>query len=481
MNIAQWLSSIAVFSLVSCASSKKIPTPLDPKEVTVFTTAMNTDYRITKTATAGFSNFGQPFETQVCVFVDPSKTFQTFLGIGGAITDASAETLSKLPQSKQDEIMNAYYSKQSGIGYTLARTTIHSCDFSSGSYTYVNDHDTALNSFNIDHDRKFRLPMIRKAIAISGGLTTYVSPWSPPAWMKDNNSMLKGGKLLPVFRQSWANYYVKYIQALEKEGVPVWGLSVQNEPMAKQTWESCIFTGEEERDFIKQYLGPTLEKAGMKDKKLIAWDHNRDLVYQRASTVLDDPEAAKYVWGIGYHWYETWTGSDMQFENLKRVAETYPSKKLIFTEGTVEKFDFNKINDWSLGERYGYSMVNDFNAGTVGWTDWNILLDETGGPNHVGNLCYAPVIADTRNGKVHYTNSFYYIGHFSKFIRPGAKRIVSSSNRDLLETTAFINPDGRVVVIVLNRSNQPVEYRLWVKGKAAEVKSLARSIQTLVY
>ncbi len=481
MNISPWISLLALLSLVSCTSSKKIPTPLDPKEVSVFTTAMNTEYRISKTATTSFAKFGQPFETQVCVFVDPSKTFQTFLGIGGAITDASAETLARLSQSKQDEIMNAYYNKQSGIGYTLARTTIHSCDFSSGSYTYINDHDTSLSSFNIDHDRKFRLPMIKKALSISGGLTMYVSPWSPPSWMKDNNSMLKGGKLLPQFRQSWANYYVKYISELEKEGVPVWGLSVQNEPMAKQTWESCIFTGEEERDFIREYLGPTLLKSGMKDKKLIAWDHNRDLIYQRASTVLDDPEAAKYVWGIGYHWYETWTGSDMQFENLKRVAETYPSKNLIFTEGTVEKFDFAKINDWSLGERYGYSMVHDFNAGTVGWTDWNVLLDETGGPNHAGNLCYAPVIADTRNGQVHYTNSFYYIGHFSKFIKPGAKRIIASSNRDLLETTAFINPDGRVVVIVLNRSNQPVEYRLWVKGKAAEVKSLARSIQSLVF
>ena len=164
----------------------------------------------------------------------------------------------------------------------------------------------------------------------------------------------------------------------------------------------------------------------MGDKKLFIWDHNRDLIYQRASTVLEDPGAAKYIWGVGFHWYETWTGAGMALENTRRVAEAFPGKHLLFTEGCYEKFDFNRLNDWSLGERYGYSMINDFNAGTVGWTDWNILLDEKGGPNHVGNFCFAPVHADTRNGTLIYTNSYYYMGHFSKFIHPGAKRIASA-------------------------------------------------------
>lgn len=471
----------AMLSL-SCKTAQKPGSTGNASKVAVYTTALNTDHRITKTGEIGFADFGQPLETQPCIFVDPSKTFQIFLGIGGAITDASAETFSKLPKARQQELIRAYYDPVNGIGYSIVRTNIHSCDFSSGSYTYVQDNDQYLSTFNIDHDRKFRIPMIKEAMAAAGGkLNLYVSPWSPPSWMKDNKSMLQGGKLLPEFRQSWANYYVKYINEYEKEGIPVWGLSVQNEPMAKQKWESCIFTAEEERDFIKQFLGPTLHKAGLKDKKLIAWDHNRDLIYQRASTILDDPEAAKYVWGIGFHWYETWTGSDMQFENLKRVKETYPSKELIFTEGTVEKFDYNKITDWSLGEKYGYSLINDFNAGTTAWTDWNILLDETGGPNHVGNFCYAPVIADTRKGELIYANSFYYLGHFSKFIKPGAKRIISSSNRDVLQTTAFLNPDGKVVVVVMNTTGQTVPYHLWIKGRAAQMNSLSHSISTLVF
>ena len=255
--------------------------------------------------------------------------------------------------------MRAYFNQANGIGYTLARTNIQSCDFSGGSYSYVADNDKDLKTFSVQHDEQYRIPFIKQAIAAAGGkLTMYVSPWSPPAWMKDNHNVLNGGRLLPDYRQAWANFYVKFINAYEKEGIPVWGLSVQNEPMAKQSWESCIYTAEDERDFIKNFLGPTLHKSGMAQKILIAWDHNRDLVYQRASTILHDPEAAKYVWGIGYHWYETWTGSDMQFDNIKRVHEAFPEKNLIFTEGCVEKFDFSKIGEWWLGEKYGRSMIN---------------------------------------------------------------------------------------------------------------------------
>ena len=451
------------------------------KKVKVYTTADTANLRMTLTDSLGFSDFGQPLETQVCVFVDPAKTFQTFLGVGGALTDASAETFAKLPKEKQDEVMNAYYDLQKGIGYTLARTNIHSCDFSSGSYTYVNEGDKELKSFTIDHDKQFRIPFIKRAIAAAGGkLTLYASPWSPPGFMKDSTHMLFGGKLKPAFYDAWAMYFTKFIKAYEKEGIPIWGITIQNEPMARQTWESCIYTAEEEAKFLKDHLGPTMEKEGLGEKKIIIWDHNRDLIYQRISTTLSDPEVAKYVWGIGYHWYETWTGGDMQFENLKRVAETFPDKKLIFTEGTPETFKTERLNAWALGERYGYSMINDFNTGAVGWTDWNVLLDETGGPNHVRNFCFAPIHGDTKTGQLTYTNSYYYIGHFSKFIRPGAKRIISSSNRTDLLTTAFKNEDGKVIVVVMNKGDKRIPYRLWIGGKAAEITSLPHSIATLV-
>ena len=451
------------------------------KSVKVYVTAKGTDNRITPTETLHFEAKPQPVETEVAIFVDPSKTFQSMLGIGGALTDASAETFYKLPKDKQKEILTAYYDKNKGIGYTLGRTNIQSCDFSSSSYSYVKDNDETLKTFDISHDKQYRIPFIKEVMAAAGGkLTLFVSPWSPPGWMKTNGDVLHGGKLKHKYDQSWANFYVKFINAYEKEGIPIWGLSVQNEPMATQTWESCLYTAEDERDFVKNYLGPTLNIKGMSSKKLIVWDHNRDLLYQRASTILSDPEAAQYVWGIGYHWYETWTGAGMNFENERLVHQAFPNKNLIFTEGCAESFNIDRINEWSLGERYGTSMINDFNAGTVGWTDWNVLLDEKGGPNHVGNFCFAPVHADTKTGSLTYTSSYYYIGHLSKFIHPGAKRIVSAASRDKLLTTAFMNPDGKIAVVVMNKTDEKIDYLLWIKGKAAKTSSAPHSIATLV-
>jgi len=455
---------------------------IEGREVTVYTTADQTDHRLSQTGKLPFKHMGQPLETQVCVFVDPAKKFQTIVGIGGALTDASAETFAKLSQAKQQEILDAYFDRNKGIGYTLARTNIHSCDFSSDSYTYVTEGDKELRSFNVNHDKQFRIPFIKRALATAGGkISIFGSPWSPPAFMKSNNDMLHGGKLKPEFYQSWANYYTKFIKSYEKEGIPIWGITVQNEPMATQRWESCIYSAEDERDFLKNYLGPTMRREGLSEKKIIAWDHNRDLVYQRASTILRDPKAAQYVWGIGYHWYEPWSGGDQMFDNVTLVNETFPDKKLIFTEGCVDTFKAEELHAWRLGEAYGRSMINDFNSGAVGWSDWNVLLDEQGGPNHVQNFCFAPVHADTTTSEITYTNSYYYIGHFSKFVRPGAKRIASSPSRSQLLSAAFLNPDGKVSVVVMNKTDKEVPYFLWMDGNAAEVSSLPHSIQTLVF
>ncbi len=197
-------------------------------------------------------------EKQQYIFVDPAKTFQKIIGIGGALTDASAETFYKLPEDKRQEILQAYYDPQNGIGYTLGRTHINSCDFSSESYTYVTNGDSQLATFDISHDLKYRIPFIKGVLAAVGQehFTLFASPWSPPAWMKDNNDMLHGGKLLPEYYESWARYYGKFIHAYEKEGVPIWGVTVQNEPLAVQPWESCNYSAEEERDFAKKwYLG----------------------------------------------------------------------------------------------------------------------------------------------------------------------------------------------------------------------------------
>ncbi|MFT6021731.1 MAG: glucosylceramidase [Saprospiraceae bacterium] len=488
--------TVVFFVLLICGCGQKSESPLvvealkvesqssfstAGKEVSIITTASNTNLRLSSTGTKEFATAQQPLESEVSIFVNPNKTFQSFLGIGGAITDASAEVFAKLPENKQQEFLKAYYDKEEGIGYSLSRTSIHSCDFGSESFTYVTDNDKALKTFNIDHDRKYRIPMIKRAIDAAGGeLMLYVSPWSPPAFMKSNNDMLQGGSLLSEYYKSWALYYTKFIKAYESEGMPIWGITIQNEPMAVQRWESCIYTAEEERDFLKNYLGPTMEEEDLGDKKIVVWDHNRDLINHRANTIFDDPEAAKYAWGIGFHWYENWAGGKPMFDNLGNVKESYPTKNLLFTEGCNESFSDEKYQFWPNAERYGRSMITDFNKGTVGWTDWNILLDHNGGPNHVGNFCFAPIHADTDSGELIYTPTYYYIGHFSKFVRPNAKRISTVSSRSHLLSTSFLNEDGTMATVVMNQSDLEITYKLYVESKAVEVMIPPHAMQTLI-
>jgi glucosylceramidase len=224
-----------------------------------------------------------------------------------------------------------------------------------------------------------------------------------------------------------------------------------------------------------------MENHGLGDKKIIIWDHNRDFANHWADVIYSDSVAAKYAWGLGFHWYETWTGSEPLFDNIAHVRENYPGKNILFTEGCVEEFDSSKYFYWPNAERYGRSMINDLNNGTCGWTDWNILLDENGGPNHVGNFCFAPVHADIKTGNLIYTPSYYYIGHFSKFIRPGARRVSAVSNRSALLTTSFLNKNGKITTIVMNQSGREIHYNLYAGSKAAEVTIPPHAIQTLVY
>src|SRR6266478_5288028 len=268
------------------------------KHAVVYTTAESTSFRLTPTDTLTFKPSEPTSEGKVYVFVDPGKRFQPLIGIGGALTDASGETFAKLPAAGQDEVLTAYYSTDRGIGYTLGRTNINSCDFSSESYTYVTEGDSALTSFSIAHDLRYKIPLVKRAMAASGHrLKLFASPWSPPAFMKDNNDMLHGGHLRPEYAHSWALYFAKFIQSYRKAGVPVWGITIQNEPMATQTWESCVYQAQDERDFLKNHLGPAMWGEGLRDVNIIVWDHNRDLIIQRALAIFDDSAAARYAWG----------------------------------------------------------------------------------------------------------------------------------------------------------------------------------------
>lgn len=410
------------------------------------------------------------------VFIDTDARFQELVGFGGAFTEAASTTLDKIPPALRDEVLNAYFAPEKGHGYSLCRTHINSCDFCTGNYAYTEtDGDVELEHFSIGRDRQSLIPMIRDAMRVSGDkIRLFASPWSPPAWMKTNGQMNQGGKLRPEYRDAWARYYVRYIREYAQEGIPIWGITVQNEPEATQRWDSCIYTAEEERDFVKNFLGPALREAGMGDLKLMIWDHNRDRMYERAKVVFDDEEASPYVWGIGFHWYE-----QDAFENVQLVHDVYPDKHLVFTEGCQEGGPH--IGSWTLGERYAHSIIQDLKHWTVGWVDWNLVLDENGGPNHVGNLCSAPIIVDTISEEVLYQSSYFYIGHFSRFIRPGARRVACSSSQASLESTAFINTDGTIAVVVLNRTDKQIDFVLRMNGLEAKVSTPAHGIKTFVF
>ena len=378
-----------------------------------------------------------------------------------------------MPAQIQNEILNAYFNLNSGHGYSLCRTHINSCDFSLGNYAYTEvAGDVNLEHFSIERDRRALIPLIKAAMDVcESKFKLFASPWSPPAWMKTTEKMNEGGKLKPEYRDAWAKYYARYINEYAKENIPIWGITVQNEPAAVQSWDSCIYSAEEERDFVRDFLGPIMVNEGLADVKIIIWDHNRDLMYVRAKTAFDDPEASKYIWGTGFHWY-----CNGNYENLTKLNDEFPDKKLLFTEGCVE--GGANIGDWSSGERYANSIINDLNRWCVGWVDWNIILDETGGPNHVGNFCSAPIIANTKTGSLNYQSSYFYIGHFARFIRPGAKRIFCNISCENLESTAFKNPDGSIAVVVLNRTDKDIDFVLSFGGKYAEANSLSHSINT---
>ena len=408
------------------------------------------------------------------ITIEPKNQRQEILGFGGSFTEASSSIYKELDEEKKEEIIESYFG-ENGNKYSMARTHINSCDFSLGNYAHVEDeNDLELKTFSLERNKISLIPMINDALKKrKSKIKIMASPWSPPAWMKTTGEMNFGGKLKSEYRDTWADYYCKFIENCEKENVPIWGLSIQNEPEAKQTWDSCLYTAEEERDFIKNHLGPSLEKHNLLDRKVIIWDHNRDVMVERARTVLSDPDAAKYVWGTGFHWY-----CGDHFDNVQKVHDEFPDKQLIFTEGCQEGGPH--IGSWDLGERYATSIINDLNRWTVAWIDWNLILNEQGGPNHVGNYCSAPIIVDTRSQDLLYQSSYYYIGHFSRFILPGDKIINSKKSNDTIDVLSSINDQNTVNTVIQNKNESCVEIN-YNRGNVNSVFSIPeRSIVTVV-
>ena len=428
-------------------------------------------------------HLGEQFDTRADhVRVDSSKTFQTHLGFGGAFTEAAAYTLANTAKENRDNVIKAYFSREEGLGYNLGRTTIGGCDFALEPYMYVEKGDETLNTFNMDRDSKWIIPLIKDAEKeAKEELTLMCTPWSPPAFMKDNNNVNHGGHLQKKYYGSWAKYMTKYIEGMKAQGIDISMVSIQNEPEAVQIWASCIFDAEDEAVFAVDYLHKELSEAGLEDIKIIIWDHNKDNIYKRVKETLGYKNAEDIVWGVAYHWYVT-----DKSENLTMVHEAFPDKHLIFTEGCVEVVNTSGVTSskegigaWSHGETYGRNIINDFNHYCEGWIDWNLVLNEIGGPNYVGNYCEAPVIIDRNSDEVIYNLSYYYIGHFSKYIQPGAKRLLCRNEAlSDIYSVAYKNPDGTIVLVIQSELEEGHQMAIEVDGLGVNIELPAHSITT---
>ena len=459
------IGALIIFSLSLCAQT-------EGKKVKIFESSAHSKEMIAERESIIFQ---QDFETEnQLINIYPEFQYQQVLGFGAAFTEASAVNFSLLSPDLQQQLTELYFGK-SGIGLNFCRTHINSSDYGVDEYTYVADGDADLKTFSIDRERKDILPMIKMARKANPDLWLFASPWSPPAWMKDNKIMIQGGHLLPEYYPTWANYFARYLEEYKKEGIDFFGVTVQNEAKAVQTWESCIWSGKEEAEWVVKHLRPTLDEKGFGEIKIMVWDHNKERVMERARESMSVPGAEKAIWGIAHHWY-----SGDHFDNLRMAHELYPDKPLLATENSGGGTIIGTANWWNAVERYAKETIMDFNNFTSAIVTWNMILDQTGGPVHNRNLAgLAPMVVDTDTKKFILSSTYYAYGHFSKFIKRGAVRIGSSSYNDAIKAAAFSNPDGEIIVVVLNTTENDATPKIRLNNCTAEFNLPAKSLITL--
>ncbi|MEQ9188427.1 MAG: glycoside hydrolase family 30 protein [Cryomorphaceae bacterium] len=485
---------LALACLTQCTSAVKAPLQLS-----IYQTSKSGDKL--KTVPVCKEN-GAVYDT---LRLFPDQTFQTMTGFGGAFTESSAYVLNQLSSEKRNAVLTAYFSDE-GSAYSLTRTHMASCDFSLDHYTYApSAGDTLLESFGIDEDREDLIPMIKDALAISSeGFKIIASPWTAPPWMKTNNAWY-AGSLRPEYYSTWANYFVKYAKAYEAEGIPIWGFTVENEPLGNDSnWESMHYTPAQMADFVKHHLGPALKRNDLQQRVLL-YDQNRGLELDEWSDhLLKDPQLLPYVHGTAVHWYTSTV--DWYPNSLQHVHDLAPTLHLIQSEGCVDaEVPHWKDDDWYWSKeatdwgwdwakpedkphhpkyvpvyRYARDMIGCMNSWVDGWIDWNMVLDRQGGPNLANNWCVAPVIVDTEMNEVYFTPLYEVMTHFSKYIRPGAKRIGFEISDEDLMATAAQNPDGSVCVVVLNMTDEPKRFSLELNGQSECIEIKGEALQTMV-
>lgn len=392
-------------------------------------------------------------EAKRVITVDPSKTQQRIIGFGGAFTESAAHVYMGMDESIKKKAIELYFG-DGGLRYNLGRLTIGSCDFSTGNYDYCSKDD--LSDFSLKHEEKEIFPFLKAANEMKP-LSLMASSWSPLAKWKTNGQKCHGGKLKKSIYEKEAEYVANYVKAMGVCGFNVNSITVQNEPLAKQIWESCLFNSRDEAELA------ILLHAALPDTHIYIWDHNRDKLVYRADKVLSYPGADEAAYGVAYHWYD-----GNQNAEIGKAKKRHKDKHFIFSEGCVEllgldpKDPSSAIGRFESGIRYARNYILDMSYGSEGFLDWNLLLDFKGGPNHVGNFCEAPIMSDGHSLLVN--SSYYAIKHLSYFIKPGAEVLSTDNDGQAVIATAAKNPDGSIVVVMLNEG-EGVDVALEIEKK----------------
>lgn len=405
--------------------------------------------------------------------IDSTQRFQQIDGFGFCLTDGSAQLINAMSSADKTRLLNELFSTDgASIGISYLRVSIGASDLSDKVYSYndlpAGQTDTSLSKFSIDENKKDLIPTLKMILQINPSIKILGSPWSPPVWMKDNNSSI-GGSLQKQYYGVYANYFVKYIQAMKAEGIVIDAITPQNEPLNPKNNPSMYMTATEEADFIKSNLGPAFEKSGI-TTKIICYDHNAD-VPEYPLTILQDGEARKYVDGSAFHLYAG------DISALTRVHNAFPEKNIYFTEQyTGSGSTFSGDLSWAI--------QNLIIGATKNWSrnvlEWNLASDPDLGP-HTDGGCTTCLGAVTLNGNTITRNqSYYIIAHASKFVRPGSTRIFSTDLPDFANV-AFLTPDGQKVLIVINTSNQWQQFQIKFNGKIAATSLNGGAVATYIW
>ncbi|KAA0193477.1 hypothetical protein HAZT_HAZT011532 [Hyalella azteca] len=396
------------------------------------------------------------------ITVSTATRYQTILGFGGSVTDSAGLNLNTLSDGAREKALRSYFAPE-GSEYNIVRVPIGGSDFSTRAYSLDDvEGDVDLSFWSLaPEDINDKIPTIKRAQELSSAeVLVFGSPWSPPAWMKTNGEFTGVGSLIVDYWQPYANYIAKWAEAYEAAGVPLWGLTPQNEPLVDETeWgiNSCKWLPEDMRVWIRDYLGPTLEASGYGRLTMMVNDFNRDKLPHTIEPLLSDPECSKYISGVAVHWYsDQWISPDV----LLQTRDLDPSKFILYTEACNESV---YLGDWSRAERYVTDILEDINYYSVGWLDWNIALNQVGGPHWPGGAMDSPIIINADADEFYKQPMHYALAHVSKFFTRDSVR-VDTAVSGALKAAAVSRPDGSVAIVVLSTSDAVESVSISIDG-----------------